>query len=61
MAVARTPSHQVVKRHLVRDAWRTADPVWWRTCAGWRPLTGEDTRAIEDEFAANGRRRLLEG
>ncbi|WP_113705200.1 AMP-binding protein [Nonomuraea lactucae] len=60
-ALPETPSHKVVKRHLVRDAWRTPDPVWWRTGTGWRPLKEEDVKAIEDEFVRNGRGHLLEG
>ncbi|SEM87427.1 AMP-binding protein [Nonomuraea pusilla] len=55
-----TPSHKVVKRVLAREAWRTSDPVWWRTPAGLRPLTATDVMAIEDGFERHGRRHLLE-
>lgn len=55
-----TPSHKVLKRHLVREAWRTTDPVWWRVGPDWRRLGEEDAKVIEDEFVGNGRRHLLE-
>ncbi|MGW4475778.1 AMP-binding protein [Nonomuraea sp. NPDC004354] len=59
-----TPSHKVVKRVLAGEAWRTADPVWWRPPArgttGFLRLTGEDISVIEDEFARHGRTHLLE-
>ncbi|MET8863249.1 AMP-binding protein [Nonomuraea sp. NPDC004580] len=55
-----TPSHKVIKRHLAREAWRTADPVWWRTRHGFRPLTDADVKGIEDDFVRHGRRHLLE-
>ncbi|MFB9477526.1 AMP-binding protein [Nonomuraea salmonea] len=55
-----TPSHKVIKRHLAREAWRTADPVWWRTRHGFRPLTDADVEGIEDDFVRHGRRHLLE-
>ncbi|MFD1936108.1 AMP-binding protein [Nonomuraea mangrovi] len=59
-----TPSHKVVKRVLVKEAWRTADPVWWRPptrdATGFRILTEEDISVIEDEFARHGRPHPLE-
>ncbi|MEU4229674.1 AMP-binding protein [Nonomuraea sp. NPDC026600] len=56
-----TSSHKVVKRVLVKEGWRTADPVWWRpTGAEIRLLGGEDVAAIEREFARHGRQHLLE-
>ena len=56
-----TPSHKVVKRVLVKEGWRTADPVWWRpTGAEIRLLGGADVAAIEREFARHGRQHLLE-
>ncbi|MGW2159914.1 AMP-binding protein [Nonomuraea sp. NPDC001699] len=55
-----TPSHKVIKRILAKEAWRTGDPVWWRSPAGLRPLTGVDVKAIEDEFVEHGRHHLLE-
>ncbi|NUO99636.1 MAG: AMP-binding protein [Nonomuraea sp.] len=55
-----TPSHKVIKRILAREAWRTEDPVWWRSPTGLRPLTGVDVKAIEDEFELHGRHHLLE-
>ncbi|GII02684.1 AMP-binding protein [Planobispora takensis] len=57
-----TPSHKVVKRLLVAEAWRTGDPVWWRPPRepDWRRLTPEDVKQIENEFVANGREHLLE-
>ncbi|GAA3678349.1 long-chain-fatty-acid--CoA ligase [Nonomuraea antimicrobica] len=55
-----TPSHKVVKRHLAREAWRTADPVWWRAPGGLRPLTDADAKGIEEEFVRHGRHHLLE-
>ncbi|SEG94407.1 fatty-acyl-CoA synthase [Nonomuraea solani] len=55
-----TASHKVIKRHLAREAWRTGDPVWWRTPAGLRPLTGADVKGIEEEFVRHGRHHLLE-
>ncbi|MEV0198396.1 AMP-binding protein [Nonomuraea sp. NPDC050691] len=64
-ALPQTPSHKVVKRLLAREAWRTADPVWWRPYGpsqggGWRRLVENDVKAIEDDFAGNGRAHLLE-
>ncbi|NUR86811.1 MAG: AMP-binding protein [Nonomuraea sp.] len=56
-----TPSHKVIKRLLAKEAWRTEDPVWWRSPTGLRPLTGVDVKAIEDEFELHGRHHLLEG
>ncbi|MFI6788332.1 AMP-binding protein [Nonomuraea sp. NPDC050383] len=64
-ALPQTASHKVVKRLLARDAWRTADPVWWRPPGpspardGWRRLEEDDVKAIEDDFARNGRAHLL--
>ncbi|MFF4196232.1 AMP-binding protein [Nonomuraea sp. NPDC001831] len=55
-----TPSHKVIKRILAKEAWRTGDPVWWRSPSGLRPLTGVDVKAIEDEFVEHGRHHLLE-
>ncbi|MEU7862004.1 AMP-binding protein [Nonomuraea sp. NPDC049141] len=56
-----TSSHKVVKRVLVKEGWRTADPVWWRpTGAEIRLLEDEDVAAIEREFARHGRQHLLE-
>ncbi|GAB2936225.1 AMP-binding protein [Nonomuraea fastidiosa] len=55
-----TPSHKVIKRHLAREAWRTADPVWWRTRDGFRRLTDADVKDIEEDFVRHGRRHLLE-
>ncbi|MCF6472270.1 acyl-CoA synthetase [Nonomuraea sp. MG754425] len=55
-----TASHKVVKRHLARDAWRTADPVWLRAPGGLRPLTEADVKVIEEEFVRHGRQHLLE-
>ncbi|MFG1704530.1 AMP-binding protein [Nonomuraea sp. M3C6] len=55
-----TPSHKVIKRLLARDGWRTADPVWWRTAAGLRPLTDADVKGIEEQFVRHGRQHLLE-
>ncbi|MEV0378412.1 AMP-binding protein [Nonomuraea sp. NPDC050643] len=55
-----TASHKVIKRRLAREAWRGADPVWWRTPDGLRPLTGEDVKGIEEEFVRHGRHHLLE-
>lgn len=60
-ALPQTPSHKVVKRDLVREAWRTTDPVWLRTRTGWRLLDDEDVNAIEAGFAGNARAHLLEG
>ncbi|WP_043624483.1 AMP-binding protein [Nonomuraea candida] len=55
-----TPSHKVIKRGLARQAWRTADPVWWRAPDGFRLLTEEDVKGIEEEFVRHGRQHLLE-
>jgi fatty-acyl-CoA synthase len=55
------PSHKVIKRLLAKEAWRTGDPVWWRTPEGLRPLTDTDVKAIEDDFLLHGRHHLLEG
>ncbi|TYB63348.1 AMP-binding protein [Nonomuraea sp. PA05] len=55
-----TASHKVIKRHLARDAWRTADPVWVRGPDGFRRLTDADVKGIEEEFVRHGRQHLLE-
>ncbi|MEU7896131.1 AMP-binding protein [Nonomuraea sp. NPDC049152] len=59
-----TPSHKILKRVLAKEAWRTAEPVWWRPPArdptGFRRLTEKDISVIEDEFARHGRTHLLE-
>ena len=53
----RTATNKVVKRGLVRDAWRTDDPVWWRPDSRadgdrYRPLTAEDVAALDAAVAA---------
>ncbi|UBU12054.1 AMP-binding protein [Nonomuraea gerenzanensis] len=55
-----TASHKVIKRHLARDGWRTADPVWVRGPDGLRLLTEADAKGIEEEFVRHGRQHLLE-
>lgn len=62
-ALPQTPSHKVIKRLLAKEAWRTADPVWWWPGARAEPrlLDREDIAAIEGEFIRNGRHHLLEG
>lgn len=55
-----TASHKVIKRRLAREAWRTADPVWWRAPDGLRPLTEAEAKGMEEEFVRHGRRHLLE-
>jgi fatty-acyl-CoA synthase len=63
-----TGTGKVDKRPLRREHWKASDPVWWRpfdpprggTPLPYRRLTAEDVEAIEDQFAAHGRRALLE-
>lgn len=55
-----TPSHKVIKRILAKQAWRTSDPVWWRTAAGFGRLSDQDIQGIEHEFVRHGRHHLLE-
>ncbi|MBO3746402.1 AMP-binding protein [Streptosporangiaceae bacterium NEAU-GS5] len=56
-----TPSSKVIKRLLVREGWRTADPVWWRPPhdENFRPITPADVGNIEEEFRRYGRAHLL--
>ncbi|HUI03317.1 MAG TPA: hypothetical protein VLZ77_07230, partial [Acidimicrobiales bacterium] len=74
-AVPLTASGKVDKRPLRRALWNTDDPVWWRPFApraaagrpgsgpaplAYRRLTPADAAALAAQFAAHGRRDLLE-
>ncbi|TDC57587.1 acyl-CoA synthetase [Actinomadura sp. KC345] len=58
-----TASNKILKRRLVKDGWRTDDPVWWRPGRDldYRPMTAEDAARIRSEFERSGRLHLLEG
>ena len=58
-----TASNKILKRRLVKDGWRTDDPVWWRPGRDldYRPMTAQDAAAIRAEFERSGRLHLLEG
>jgi len=47
---------------LRRDRWETDDEVWWQPEKGeaYRRLTPADVDALRAEFAARGRRPVLE-
>jgi fatty-acyl-CoA synthase len=56
-----TQTNKVLKRVLVEERWRTADPLWWR--AGretvYRPMGGADADAVEAVLERQGRAALL--
>ncbi|WP_433087102.1 AMP-binding protein [Dactylosporangium sp. CA-052675] len=56
-----TGNSKVAKQVLRRAAWATTDPVYVRDGAStaYRPLTAADVRALEQQFADNGRTALL--
>ncbi|TDC84142.1 AMP-binding protein [Actinomadura sp. 7K507] len=58
-----TASNKILKRRLVKDGWRTDDPVWWRPGRDldYRPMTARDAAALRAEFERSGRLHLLEG
>ena len=58
-----TGSNKVVKAGLRRQAWVTADPVYWRegTAPGYRLLDAAQRQALAAEFAAHGRTALYPG
>ncbi|XVQ12976.1 AMP-binding protein [Spirillospora sp. CA-255316] len=58
-----TASNKILKRSLVRDGWRTGDPVWWRPGRdlGYRPMTPDDKARLRADFERRGRLHLLEG
>jgi fatty-acyl-CoA synthase len=63
-----TGTGKVDKRPLRREHWKASDPVWWRPFEphggvappSYRRLTADDVEAIDGQFAAHGRRALLE-
>ena len=58
-----TASNKILKRVLVREGWRTGDPVWWRPGRElrYRPMTPDDKARLRAEFERRGRLHLLEG
>jgi fatty-acyl-CoA synthase len=56
-----TASNKILKRRLVREAWHTADPVWWRPSKDltYRPMTSDDVARLRTEFETRGRLHLL--
>ena len=48
---------KIDKKPLRREAWLTADPVWWRPArsAAYVPMTDADRHKLRDEFVAHGR------
>ena len=52
---------KIDRQRLKREAWATADPVWWRPDrnSGYRLLTDADRDALRAEFAANDRASLV--
>jgi fatty-acyl-CoA synthase len=60
-ALPATATDKVDKKPLRAELWNTPDPVWHRVRrdGAYVPLTHEDVRALDDEFAATGRADLL--
>lgn len=58
-----TASNKILKRRLVKDGWRTGDPVWWRPGRdlAYRLMTASDAADLRAEFERRGRLHLLEG
>ncbi|MFI0355573.1 AMP-binding protein [Actinomadura sp. 9N407] len=57
-----TASNKILKRRLVKEGWRTGDPVWWRPGKdlAYRRMTDEDLAGIRTEFESRDRLHLLE-
>jgi fatty-acyl-CoA synthase len=57
-AIPLTPTMKPVRRDLRRQAWRCADPVWWRPSARdqhYRVFTDADASELGVAFARHGR------
>jgi fatty-acyl-CoA synthase len=56
-----TATDKVDKKPLRSELWNTPDPVWPRVGrdGAYVPMTENDVRALDDEFAATGRAHLL--
>jgi len=56
-----TASNKVHKPPLRREAWDTAEPVWWKPSPGepYRRLTAEDVAMLRAEFEQHGRAHLV--
>jgi fatty-acyl-CoA synthase len=56
-----TATRKIDKPRLRRQAWQTADAVWWRPepAGDYRPMTAEDRAGLEAEFARNDRQAML--
>jgi fatty-acyl-CoA synthase len=58
-----TATGKTTKTGLRREAWATADPVYWRPGpgSGYQPFGGPERAAVEKEFTEHGRTALLPG
>ena len=57
-----TATGKITKAGLRAEGWRCADPVFWspdRGDAGYRPLTDDDRRRLDEELDHHGRAGLL--
>jgi fatty-acyl-CoA synthase len=56
-----TATGKLDRKSLRAERWQTIDPVWWKRgrVLEYVPLTPEDVKQIDEEFAAAGRGHLL--
>ena len=56
-----TQTNKILKRDLVKQQWRTSEPVWWRSGkdVAYQLFTAADLDALTARFAAAGRARLV--
>ena len=56
-----TQTNKILKRDLVKQQWRTSEPVWWRSGKGvaYQLFTAADLDALTARFAAAGRAQLV--
>lgn len=53
-----TASNKILKRRLVRDAWHTRDPLWWRPDDAFVRMTPDDVTWLRGEFDRRGRAHI---
>ncbi len=56
-----TQTNKILKRDLVKQQWRTSEPVWWRSGkdVAYQLFTAADLDALTARFAAAGRAQLV--